>query len=205
MWWQVMCPTPAWWDTLESFWVIFIRLVWVNVSWMRPLFRCTLLMWFSCFPFVGRQMQWLHRSVDLKVFSFVPVFCFVFCFCFFSPGGKRNNFSTCKAKAAATGPLLETEACWIPWRPLNLQTEASSSQRTPLPPPPLLSRPHPTQPLLPCPATQSHASTSTEKPPLLGSTPVPMAPAVETPNWTRQSWLVGAHSRNHILSPRENN
>ncbi|KAG7221843.1 hypothetical protein INR49_017019 [Caranx melampygus] len=26
-------------------------------------------------------------------------------------GGKRNNFSTCKAKAAATGPLLEMEAC----------------------------------------------------------------------------------------------
>ncbi|XP_039664596.1 lymphoid enhancer-binding factor 1 isoform X1 [Perca fluviatilis] len=28
-----------------------------------------------------------------------------------APGGKRNNFSTCKAKAAATGPLLEMEAC----------------------------------------------------------------------------------------------
>ncbi|XP_024145674.1 lymphoid enhancer-binding factor 1 isoform X5 [Oryzias melastigma] len=26
-------------------------------------------------------------------------------------GGKRNGFSTCKAKAAATGPLLEMEAC----------------------------------------------------------------------------------------------
>ncbi|XP_037107401.1 lymphoid enhancer-binding factor 1 isoform X2 [Syngnathus acus] len=26
-------------------------------------------------------------------------------------GGKRNNFSTCKAKAAAAGPLLEMEAC----------------------------------------------------------------------------------------------
>ncbi|KAK7930505.1 hypothetical protein WMY93_006900 [Mugilogobius chulae] len=26
-------------------------------------------------------------------------------------GGKRNNFSTCKAKAAAPGPLLEMEAC----------------------------------------------------------------------------------------------
>ncbi|XP_065813514.1 lymphoid enhancer-binding factor 1 isoform X4 [Labrus bergylta] len=28
-----------------------------------------------------------------------------------APGGKRSNFSTCKAKAAATGPLLEMEAC----------------------------------------------------------------------------------------------
>lgn len=26
-------------------------------------------------------------------------------------GGKRNSFSTCKAKAAASGPLLEMEAC----------------------------------------------------------------------------------------------
>lgn len=31
--------------------------------------------------------------------------------CFSCSGGKRNNFSTCKAKAAATGPLLEMEAC----------------------------------------------------------------------------------------------
>ena len=33
------------------------------------------------------------------------------CVCVSPTGGKRAAFSSCKAKAAATGPLLEMEAC----------------------------------------------------------------------------------------------